>query len=102
MFGTMTSWFGRFTEEEMALIQSEKKSSLYAAVVAMSEKEDEAAISLSVKCRDFLKWFSSYRNKIAYEPIHKILRRPFFFLHRGMCRNYEVTAYKDIPLHPNV
>ena len=74
LFGTMTSWFGKFTEEEMALIQSEKKGTLYAAVVAMSEKVGEVNISLSEKCRDFLKWFSSYRNKIAYEPIHKMLR----------------------------
>ena len=70
LFGTMTSWFGKFTDEEMALIQSEKKSSLYASVVAMSEKADE----LAIKCRDFLKWFSSYRNRISYEPIHKILQ----------------------------
>lgn len=85
LFGTMTSWFGKFTDEEMALIQSEKKGSLYAAVVAMSEKEaggDEeqntpdpaAKVNLAAKCQEFLKWFSSYRSRIAYEPIHKILR----------------------------
>lgn len=89
LFGTMTSWFGKFTDEEMALIQSEKRGSLYAAVTAMGKKaddlDDEPAASetemtvdelrLAKKCRDFLKWFSSYRNRIAYEPIHKILRR---------------------------
>ncbi len=89
LFGTMTSWFGKFTDEEMALIQSGKKGSLYAAVVSLSEKaedlEDVPASSetemtadelrLAKKCRDFLKWFSSYRIRIAYEPIHKILRR---------------------------
>ncbi len=87
LFGTMTSWFGKFTDEEMALIQSEKKGSLYAAVVAMSEKkegavaetgQDEKAsddvVVLAGKCRGFLQWFSSYRSRIAYEPIHKILR----------------------------
>lgn len=85
LFGTMTSWFGKFTEEEMALIQSKKKGSLYAAVVAMSEMSgdvdteqagEEAAViwRLAAKCRDFLKWFSDYRKRIAYEPIHKILR----------------------------
>ena len=89
LFGTMTSWFGKFTDEDMALIQSEKKGSLYAAVTAMSKKaenlDEKTAVSetgmtadelrLAKKCRDFLKWFSSYRNRIAYEPIHKILRR---------------------------
>lgn len=89
LFGTMTSWFGKFTDEEMALIQSEKKGSLYAAVTAMGEKAEISAVETAVsetgmaadelrlakKCRDFLKWFSSYRNRIAYEPIHKILRR---------------------------
>lgn len=95
LFGTMTSWFGKFTDEEMALIQSEKKDSLYEAVMAVSEKpETEAAAdqkkgteaadgegcakavnrNLAEKCSSFLKWFSSYRNRIAYEPIHKILR----------------------------
>ena len=85
LFGTMTSWFGKFTEEEMALVQSQKKGSLYAAVVAMSEKSgdedteqagEEAAViwRLAAKCRNFLKWFSDYRKRIAYEPIHKILR----------------------------
>ena len=85
LFGTMTSWFGKFTEEEMALIQSKKKGSLYAAVVAMSEMSgdvdteqagEEVAViwRLAAKCRDFLKWFSDYRKRIAYEPIHKILR----------------------------
>ncbi len=89
LFGTMTSWFGKFTDEEMALIQSGKKGSLYAAVVSLSEKAEDFTVETSVsetgmtadefrlakKCRDFLKWFSSYRNRIAYEPIHKILRR---------------------------
>ena len=89
LFGTMTSWFGKFTDEEMALIQSEKKGSLYAAVTAWGEKAETSAVETAVsetgmaadelrlakKCCDFLKWFSSYRNRIAYEPIHKILRR---------------------------
>ena len=89
LFGTMTSWFGKFTDEEMALIQSGKKGSLYAAVTAMGKRVDdldeEPDVSetgmtadehrLAKKCHDFLKWFSSYRNRIAYEPIHKILRR---------------------------
>lgn len=88
LFGTMTSWFGRFTDEEMAIIQSEKKESLYAGLVAFSEKEepftnescdsasaDAAAYpALAEKCRIFLQWFTSYRSRIAYEPIHKILR----------------------------
>ena len=86
LFGTMTSWFGKFSDEEMALIQSEKKGSLYAAVVAMGESAEEAkqedadekatvkTSELARKCRGFLQWFSSYRSRIAYEPIHKILR----------------------------
>ena len=87
LFGTMTSWFGKFTDEDMALIQSQKKSSLYAAVVAMGEKapgenesgsqQDEKVAALSKKCGSFLRWLSSYRSRIAYEPIHKILRSLF-------------------------
>ena len=86
LFGTMTSWFGKFSDEEMALIRSEKKGSLYAAVVALGESAEEAkqedadekatvkTSALARKCRGFLQWFSSYRSRIAYEPIHKILR----------------------------
>jgi len=85
LFGTMNSWFGKFSDEEMAFIQSEKKDSLYASVVAMSERAEGAEAgtdenglddvsALASKCRGFLKWFSSYRSRIAYEPIHKILR----------------------------
>ena len=74
LFGTMTSRLGKFLDEEMARIRSEKKGSLYAAVVAMSERTGDES-GLAAKCRDFLKWFSVYRSRITYEPIHKILRR---------------------------
>ncbi len=107
LFGTMTSWFGKFNNEEMALIQSKKQSSLYESVKlwaqgadtektgmlergADTEEADALGKStgvqptiemcgeyrrLSDKCREFLTWFSSYRNQIPYEPIHKILRK---------------------------
>lgn len=66
LFGVMTSWFGRFTDEEMAYIRTEKKQCLYDSLVSYSEKDE--------KCRQFLEWFLSYRSCVAYEPIHKILR----------------------------
>ena len=102
LFGTMTSWFGKFNDEEMALIQSKKQSSLYESVKLWAEGADtedagmlekgadalgksavvqqplekcEEYRRLSDKCRKFLTWFSSYRNQIPYEPIHKILRK---------------------------
>lgn len=95
LFGTMTSWFGKFNDEEMALIQSKKQGSLYESVKLWAEsleteKEDSPGQSMAAeqmmendmeyhqlakKCRNFLAWFSSYRNQVPYEPIHKILRK---------------------------
>ncbi len=109
LFGTMTSWFGKFTDEEMAWIQSKKEKSLYDSVVAWAQELEvtktepfaqgdnlsqtdnflrkdsllqtdnlsqtvEPKSQLQKKCSAFLQWFTSYRNRIAYEPIHKILR----------------------------
>ena len=92
LFGTMTSSLVGFTDEEMALICSAKESSLWKKVQAwaktsenggmddacMPEAEtkmsDEEKIALSLKCEDFLAWYTGYRNQIPYEPIHKILR----------------------------
>lgn len=75
LFGTMLSWFGKFTNEELSVIRSGKADSLYESVCLFSEKADEKHRSLQKKCRDFLNWFTGYREQIAYEPIHKLLHR---------------------------
>ncbi len=72
LFGTMTSAFAGFTDEEMALICSVKEGTLWKKVQAKAELEDN---DLSGKCRNFLAWYNGYREQIPYEPIHKILRK---------------------------
>ena len=74
LFGTMISWFGKFTNEELSVIQSQKMDSLYEGVCSFAGKEEEEYRPLQEKCKTFLNWFSAYREQIAYEPIHKILR----------------------------
>lgn len=103
LFGTMTSAFVGFTDEEMALICSIKEGSLWKKVQvwALIDKDggepDNADMSgmtdadisripnaelsmdkrtvLSLKCKNFLDWYNGYREQIPYEPIHKILRK---------------------------
>ena len=95
LFGTMTSALVGFTDEEMALICSVKDGSLWKKVqvwaktlengrmavaddAGMPEAETKLSVekkySLSLKCKDFLAWYTGHRNQIPYEPIHKILR----------------------------
>lgn len=80
LFGTLHSPLGGFADEEIALLRSEKKETLYDSLLYMSAKEEDACEEagqqkLIGKCRHFLEWFSSYRNRVSYEPIHRILRR---------------------------
>ncbi|MBQ3516601.1 MAG: UvrD-helicase domain-containing protein, partial [Lachnospiraceae bacterium] len=71
LFGTMTSSLGGFTDEEMALVCSAKEASLWKKVQAKALLADDA---LAAKCKNFLAWYTGYREQIPYEPIHKILR----------------------------
>lgn len=71
LFGTMTSALVGFTDEEMALICSIKEASLWKKVQEKAALADDA---LSLKCANFLTWYTGYREQIPYEPIHKILR----------------------------
>ncbi len=71
LFGTMTSSLAGFTDEEMALICSVKEGSLWKKVQVKASFADDA---LSLKCKNFLAWYTGYRDQIPYEPIHKILR----------------------------
>ncbi len=72
LFGTMTSALAGFTDEEMALICSVKEGSLWKSLNAKAELADG---ELAGKCKNFLDWYTGYREQIPYEPIHKILRK---------------------------
>ncbi len=75
LFGVMTSVFGGFTDEEMAIIKSVgNQEKLYACVKYYSEnKEDE----LAEKIKEFVKMLTEYRNKSRYTSIRQLLQQLF-------------------------
>ena len=73
LFGTLKSYFGGFSEEEIAKIrayslQEKKSGNLYRQ---MKEYEGE----LQDKISDFLQMLESYREEAVYTPIHKLLEK---------------------------
>ena len=68
LYGTLKSFFGGFSEEEIAGIRSEdKKASLYELLVSYDGP-------LKEKVQEFLKKIAVYRQKTAYTPIHKLIQ----------------------------
>lgn len=64
LYGTMKSHFGKFTEEEMVGLRSEKKKSLYENLKGCQ----------SEKAEQFLERLNKYRKLVAILPLHKLLR----------------------------
>ena len=79
LFGIMTSIFGGFSDEEMAIIkafgnESKEIEQLYDVVKLYSlEKEDEIA----KKAGDFLAMLNEYRRKARFMPIRELLQQLF-------------------------
>ena len=68
LYGTLKSFFGGFSEEEIAKIRAEDtKAPLYELLKNYDGEEKE-------KVQGFLKWLSEYRQKTAYTPIHKLIQ----------------------------
>lgn len=68
LYGTMVSFFGGFTSEEVAQIRSkERKLPLFELLCAYQG-------ALQEKVKVFLDWLSGYRKKTAYTPIHKLIQ----------------------------
>ena len=68
LFGVMKSLFGRFTEEEIALLRSlDKRKSLWECV-------QQAAGEGDGKCATFLKTMEKYRSYTVYMPIRELLQ----------------------------
>ena len=73
LFGTMRSPFGQFSEEEIAILKSNKhKTSLYKALQTYSKEKDETD-PLSQKTADFLRKIDKYRKMTVYLPIRELL-----------------------------
>ncbi|MDD3368737.1 MAG: helicase-exonuclease AddAB subunit AddA [Lachnospiraceae bacterium] len=91
-FGVLKSYFGGFTDEEIARIRSasgeSRKQKLYLAVrdygengtktgeEQETEQETEQEISvLQTKCRNFISWLEGYRDMTAYLSVRELLRK---------------------------
>ncbi|MDR0949809.1 MAG: helicase-exonuclease AddAB subunit AddA, partial [Lachnospiraceae bacterium] len=88
LYGVMRSVFGRFTEEETALIRvGRKKKSLYEALeevaqsvtIPQAEESHDDALELSKdflqKCCNFVEKITRYRMISVYTPIHELLAK---------------------------
>lgn len=79
LFGVMTSIFGGFSDEEMAIIKSQSVNmdsydGLYDIVKWYGEEQKDA---LSEKISEFLKMISEYRMKARFMPIRQLLQQLF-------------------------
>lgn len=68
LYGTLKSFFGGFTEEEIGLIRSEDKNIPLYDCLTSYEGE------LKEKIAAFLERLLDYRRKTAYTPIHKLIQ----------------------------
>ncbi|MDE7403704.1 MAG: helicase-exonuclease AddAB subunit AddA, partial [Lachnospiraceae bacterium] len=68
LYGTLKSFFGGFTEEEIGVIRSaDKNIPLYDCLTSYEG-------SLEEKIHSFLECLTYYRRKTAYTPIHKLIQ----------------------------
>lgn len=87
LYGTLTSLFGGFTDNEAAILRILNKENLYEAlkqtasltseeIEAMGGEFDDLELAeLAKKCETFLRKLSYYRQLVPYTPIHDILRQ---------------------------
>lgn len=82
LFGVMTSVFGGFSDEEMALIKGEGDEeageSLYHSICWYAKEKDDA---IAEKIEKFLEMLNEYRMKARYMPIRQLLQQLFTEFH---------------------
>lgn len=72
MYGVLTGFFGKFTEEEIALIRSEVgKGNLYKNIIAYSKTNPDS--ELSKRIEEFLQNFTEYRFMTTYMGVRELL-----------------------------
>ena len=77
LYGVLTEYFGKFNDDEMALIRSEYKEQLYDALVKISEgdisRDSLITDDIKEKCASFVEFINSARKRIAYTSINELL-----------------------------
>lgn len=68
LYGTLKSFFGGFSEEEIACIRAEDKKAPFFELLVSYDGP------LKEKIQAFLKRISAYRQKTVYTPIHKLIQ----------------------------
>ncbi len=68
LYGTLQSFFGGFTQEEIASVRAEDKK------VPLYDLLNSYQGALQEKIQGFLNRLSHYRRKTAYTPIHKLIQ----------------------------
>ncbi len=71
LYGTLVSFFGGFTKEEIASVRAIDKRLPLFDLLKTCEINDDL---LKERIRGFLDWLSHYRKKTAYTPIHKLIQ----------------------------
>ena len=82
LFGVMTSVFGGFLDEEMAMIKGTAKEaegeSLYHSIQWYAKEKEDA---MAEKLNGFLEMLNEYRMKARYMPIRQLLQQLFTRFH---------------------
>ncbi len=68
LYGTLVSFFGGFTKEEIAGVRAMNKK------IPLYDLLNICEGPLKERVRGFLDWLSYYRQKTAYTPIHKLIQ----------------------------
>ncbi len=74
LYGVLTEFPGWFTDEELAMIRSDRTRSLYEELLAYREKNRD---DKSFKIEQFLGWLASYRETVPYVGIREIIESLF-------------------------
>lgn len=71
LYGTLKSFFGGFTEEEIAQIRGQEKKGkfLFENLTEYNEKDE-----LKKKAEAFIKKYELFRRRASYTPIHKLIQ----------------------------
>ena len=77
LYGILTSVFGGFTDDEIALIRTISKGELIDSITDIAENacdtDDPAVDEIRDKCVRFMDFFKKYRKKVVYTPINELL-----------------------------
>ena len=76
LYGAMHGFWGNFGEEEIAQIRlagQEKEMCLYDCLAAAAQDADGSGSFLSEKCRKFIQFIDSWRDRVIYLQIRELL-----------------------------